>query len=334
MYRSSRKLALRATPALLISPWDPSERLKQYSKDKPLFTARGPVHLYSSKENAFQGFSDERGYGMMRMKQFMRKMWSEKGSRWYISLTLFGILIGGYVMFRQRDEVYLRDGLIGPKKKIYRSRLTVVLDVDETIVSYGDKAFRMRAGLVTRPYLAELLDYLNEIDAEVILWSACSNRYMKHVLQAIDPNGTRVSQFLVRDDVWYVRDGFYEKNIRWLNRGLDNVVVIENRATPVRNCNSNAILVPDFIRGEYMDNGQDYPPNDKALLYIKEILEDLEKSGLPVDAYLRDPKRRHKEINEIPCHLAMRQLPDELAVGNFYFVQDKFKPGAVRATGF
>ena len=204
----------------------------------------------------------------------------------------------------------------------------MVLDVDETIVSYGDKAYRLRAALVPRPFLAELLDYLSSIDAEVILWSASSERYMKQVVHAIDPSGIRISHYITRDPIWMSRDHFYEKNLRWLGRDLNDTIFIENRAMSVRSCNQNAILVEDFVRGEYMENGQDYPQNDKALKIICQVIKDLETSRKSVPAYLSDKKVRVPDVKEIACHLAMRQMPDELAVGSFYFVGDKFKAGA------
>ena len=81
----------------------------------------------------------------------------------------------------------------------------------------------------------------------------------------------------------------------------------------------------DFIRAEYMETGKDSPVNDKALKFLKEIIADLETSDLSVSEYLQDKTKRHKEIKEIPCHLAIRQLPDEIARGVFFFIGDKYK---------
>jgi TFIIF-interacting CTD phosphatase-like protein len=180
--------------------------------------------------------------------------------------------------------------------------------------------------MVPRPYLAELLDYLSEIDAEVIVWAASSERYVKQVLQVIDPLGTRISKFIVRSNDWFTNDRFYEKNLFWLKRDMDSTIMIENRAMSIRNCNANAILVEDFLRGEFMDDGKDFPPNDNALKTVKEVVQALEESGMKVSDYLSNPKIRHNEIKEIPCHLAINQLPDEIARGVFFYIGDKYKP--------
>lgn len=285
--------------------------------------------MYANKENAWKGWTNDRFYGARRIREMGKRFWADKPTRTFIITMFVLITFGGYVLLERQKSERDTSGLVGRKRRQYKSRLTVILDVDETIVSYGDRAYRMRAPVVPRPHLAELLDFLSEIDAEVILWSACSDRYMKQVLQSIDPHGVRVSHYLTRDPLWYSKDHYYEKNVRWLRRPLDDIIMFENRPLSIRNCNKNSVLVDDFIRGEYMDTGMDHPRNDRALRTIKEIVMDLETSGAPVQEYLADKKRRHPDLKEIPCHLGMRQMPDELAVGNFYFIGEKYRSGAL-----
>lgn len=284
------------------------------------------VHLYANKEKAWESHTDDRFYGAKRMKDYWDRVMANQGTKYYLAGMVLLVAFAFAKLYQLQQNLMAEQGLIGPKKKPYRSRLTVVLDVDETIVSYGDKAFRMNAGLVPRPYLAELLDYLTSIDAEVILWAACTDRYMRQVLNVIDPSGIRVSSYITRNHQWFSSDNYYEKNIAWLKRPREDCLLIENRALSVRNCNGNAILVDDFIRSEYMDTGQDYPPNDHALRTLKAIIGDLERTGRPVPEYLRDRANRNREIQEIPCHEAIRQLPEEIARGVFYFIGDKYRP--------
>ncbi|RNF07349.1 nuclear lim interactor-interacting factor [Trypanosoma conorhini] len=306
----------------------PSKSKKAASGGGVFARAQSGVHMYANKENAWSGHTDDRFYGAKRLREYWRRMLKDRGVRYYLFGTVVVMAAAGAKLWRLQEQQKEALGLLGPKKKAYRSRLTVVLDVDETIVSYGDKAFRMKAGMVVRPYLAELLDYLAAIDAEVVLWSGCSERYMRQVLNVIDPGGIRVSQYIVRHRDWFTRDNYYEKNVLWLKRPLEDTLIVENRPLSVRNCNANAILVEDFVRGEYMDNGQDYPPKDHAMRTLRQILQDLQESGRPVQEYLADAKHRNKEIKEIPCHLAFRQLPDELARGVFYFVGGKYRAAA------
>lgn len=285
-----------------------------------------PTHLYANKENAWEHYTDDRYYGARRFKEYYLRMAKDRAVRYYF-LGILVLLVGAWAkLYQLEQEQRATEGLLGPKKKKYRSRLTVVLDVDETIVSFGDKAYRMKAGLVARPYLAELLDYLSSIDAEVVLWCACSERYMRQVLQVIDPSGIRISHYVTKDKSWFSSDNFYEKNLLWLKRDLKDILFVENRALSVRNCNANSILVDDFIRGEYMDSGQDHPSNDRAMRVVKEVVEALETTGMGVPEYLSNVSHRHPEVKEIPCHHAIRQLPEELARGVFFFIGDKYRP--------
>lgn len=283
------------------------------------------IHLYANKENAWSGYTDDRFYGAKRFREYWRRMLADRGVRYYIFSIIVLLFAATAKLWSLQQSQRAESGLLGPRKKQYRSRLTVVLDVDETLVSYGDKAYRLKAGMVPRPYLAELLDYLSSIDAEVVLWTAASERYLRQVLSVIDPNGIRISQYITRDREWFTQDNYYEKNLLWLKRPLADTIMIENRALSVRNCNANSILVDDFIRGEYMDSGQDYPTNDHALQVVRQVIEDLETSGTPVPEYLQNRQLRAAGLREIPCHLAVRQLPDELARGVFYFIGDKYK---------
>lgn len=295
------------------------------SNSNPIFQRGGNVHMYANKDKAMENHTEDRYHGLKRFKEYMSRISKERGMKYYFLGTLIMLGAAGGRLWMLQEKLTSDFGLVGDKKKLYKSRLTVVFDVDETVVSYGDKAFRMKAGMVPRPYLAELLDYLCSIDAEVIMWSASSDRYMKQVLQVIDPTGQRVSATISRSNNWFTKDHYYEKNLHWLKRDMNDTILIENRALAVRNCNANAILVEDFIRGEYMDNGQDHPINDKALRTIKEIIKELETSGTPVPQYLADAKRRNSNIQEIPCHVAIRQMPEEIARGLFYFIGDKYR---------
>lgn len=296
-----------------------------FSPKQGLFNPPKSVHLYSEKLNAFQHQSNDPHYGRKRAADALRRLLRNRPAMYYAAMSSLVMLGGGGYLWQMQRQRQSDEGLVGPRRP-HRSRLTIVLDLDETLVSYGDKAFRLRAGLVPRPFLVDLLDYLVEIDAEVIVWSACSRRYMQQALAAIDPDGVRVTKFISREGYWYTSDDYYEKNIAWLKRDPDSTLIIENRPLSVRNCNSNAILVDDFIRAEYMDTGKDFPANDQALRVIRDVIKDLENSGEKVSTYLSSTNLRNKAIKEIPCHLAFRQLPEELARGVFYFVGDKYQP--------
>lgn len=116
--------------------------------------------------------------------------------------------------------------LLGSKSKVSRSRLTVVPDVDETIASCGDKAFLMKAGSVSSPLLGGVarLSYVHRRSGGV-LWSACSERCMRQVLNIINPAGIRISRHPTRDTVWFYGDSYHEENLLRLRRPMEGVVM-------------------------------------------------------------------------------------------------------------
>lgn len=313
----------------LASLWGPQKTRVSNPTVRPLFREAGATHLYASKQNASE--ADTAREGVKKLGDRFLTFGRERGTQYYFAATaIIGLAISLYIK-RDKQKDIVANGLAGPKKRNYRSRLTIVLDVDETLVSYGDKAYRLKAGVVPRPFLAELLDYLVTIDAEVILWSSCSEGYMMEVISVLDPTQTKISQTITRDKTWFTGDNYYEKNLSWLKRDMDSTLIVENRALSVRNCNANAILVDDFLRGEYVDTGVDLPRNDRAMKTLRDIIEDLEVSGRSVPEYLADMAVRNPDIKEIPCERAIRQLRDELARGVFYFIGDKYVPGATTA---
>ena len=298
--------------------------------------ATQPVHLFSNKERStIGGVPQTTGEIRAELSRSLHSMFSNKYWRSYV-LFIFGTgcCVYTYLHFRMRWNAQLRSSpLLPPKRRSYKSRLTVVLDIDETLLSYGDKAYRLNATFAPRPYLAELLDYLVTIDAEVVVWSAASHRYNQAVLSVLDPAGVRVSELINRDASWFVDTPFYRKDAQWLGRDMRDLLMVENRAMSVAKCNNNSVLVEDFIRAEYMDTGRDFPQNDKALKYIKEIVQDLTDKypTMSVPDYLADREKRHPALHSIPCHLAIRQLPDEIAEGEFHFVGNKYRPVAPAA---
>ena len=159
-----------------------------------IFERAKPVHMYANKEQGAANIFniDRPEISWERAKITGRRLWSDRWAKYYFGTSIIFIFIGVYYSSMQYQLMESQHGLCGPKRKQYKSRLTVVLDVDETLISFGDKAYRLRGSVKPRPYLSELLDLCAKIDAEVILWSAGSDRYMRAVLMAIDPAGLRV----------------------------------------------------------------------------------------------------------------------------------------------
>lgn len=173
--------------------------------------------------------------------------------------------------------------LLPPQDSSVAGRLTVVLDLDETLV-YA------RAGpLYVRPGLEHLLSFLRE-HCETIVWTAGANHYADAVVSEIDKHRV-VRHTIARDPKW-VTDG--SKNVKLLNRDLDRLILIDNTPDAIRGNEFNSVLVEDYEGGEL---------EDPTLYSLVELLQDIE-SGLKMG-------RTVPEIIKTSRRIIHRSLPTD-----------------------
>ena len=191
-------------------------------------------------------------------------------------------------------------------------KLTVVLDLDETLVAYGDHAYSKHGvnGVKHRPFVGELLEYLLHEDIEVIIWTAASKGYSRCVQESLSKLVPRVFDYrLYRTNLWYSEN--HVKDLSRLGRNLDKVLMVENRAHSGRLQPSNTILVPDFYRNSMKD--------DASLVYVKDVIHGFMQSTetCTVQQYLK--KGAPSSLQDIPG-----KLIDDNLKGTFYYVNNKF----------
>ena len=119
---------------------------------------------------------------------------------------------------------------------------TVVLDLDETLIHStlfrdtsiaitppGNYDFLVTFGrevayVTKRPFVDEFLQYLNQKNFEVVIFTAGSEEYASPVLDRLDPNGFILHR-LYRNSRKLV-DGKHVKDLSNLGRDLKNVVIV------------------------------------------------------------------------------------------------------------
>lgn len=164
--------------------------------------------------------------------------------------------------------------LIPPKAAHLQDKLTVVLDLDETLV-YA------RAGpLYVRPGIEHLLSFLRD-NCETIVWTAGVNRYANAVVSEIDKHCV-VSHTIARDSRWTQQGS---KDVKLLNRDLDRLILIDNTPDAIRGNERNSILVEDYEGGEL---------EDTTLSALVDLLRDLTnqmRNGVTVPEYIQKSHR-------------------------------------------
>lgn len=166
--------------------------------------------------------------------------------------------------------------LVSPKPPHLKGKLTVVLDLDETLV------YARKGPLFVRPGLKELMSFLNA-NCETIVWTAGAGLYAMAVLNEIDPDAV-VSYTIARTSPLSLgRNG--EKDLKLLGRDLAEVLCIENTPDSIRRNISNSILVEDYVGGEL---------EDTTLFALIELLQDLVeclKKGISVSQFIKTSSR-------------------------------------------
>ncbi|GKA34585.1 Dullard phosphatase domain containing protein, eukaryotic [Tanacetum coccineum] len=143
---------------------------------------------------------------------------------------------------------------------------TVVLDLDETLihstifrdtsvaitppinydflVSFGGE--EVIAYVTKRPFVDEFLQYLNQNNFEVVIFTAGTKEYASPVLDKLDPNGF-ISHRLYKDSRKLVDGKYYVKDLSNLGRDLKNVVIVDDKSRSYELQPENGIPIKRFI---------------------------------------------------------------------------------------
>lgn len=144
------------------------------------------------------------------------------------------------------------------------ARLTLVLDMDETLVfsrlgeSASDLSLRFEGeghscsvAVSFRPFLEPFLRLLSR-HFEVVLFTAADKTYAERVLDAIDATGTIFSRRLYRDSCVFV-DGKFVKDLRVLGRDLARTVILDDSPISYAFQVDNAVPIAPW-RGDRTDD--------------------------------------------------------------------------------
>lgn len=121
--------------------------------------------------------------------------------------------------------------------------LTVVLDLDETLVS--NRRLDLPAAIL-RPYVLDALNALRQLSGvEVVMWTASTEETATPVVRQLSARGTVFDDVIFRNDAWFT-EPYHTKDLRLLGRPMDRVVVFDNAPNCCKMNKHNSVLVEDF----------------------------------------------------------------------------------------
>ena len=135
-------------------------------------------------------------------------------------------------------------------KKDPKKYFTLVLDLDETLISYQKDEYG-RGIIKTRPNLNLFLSEINKI-YELIIFTAGTQEYADPILNIIDQKNCFFEKRLYRQHAIIIDDGFV-KDLSLLGRDIKKVIIIDNNPLNYELQKENGIFIKSFY-GEKDDN--------------------------------------------------------------------------------
>ena len=151
----------------------------------------------------------------------------------------------------------------------YEGKITLVLDLDETLV------YAREGPLYARPGLDEFFRTCAD-RCEVVVWTAGLRAYAQAIIRNIDKNNV-VQHCIYRHNKWFTGQAGYRKDLAALGRPLDKVIIVENTPDCIRGYQQNGILVEDYEGGERADN---------TIPALTDLVRSLCDSGKTVPQYI------------------------------------------------
>ncbi|KAG5490851.1 hypothetical protein JKF63_00973 [Porcisia hertigi] len=171
--------------------------------------------------------------------------------------------------------------LVPAKPAEMKNRLTVVLDLDETLI------YARRGPLYVRPGIETLMRFLAD-HCETIVWTSSKHRYADAVVAQIDTCGA-VCHTVYRHRRWF-NGTSATKELRLLGRDLETTIIVENTPDCCRGYEKNAVLVEDYEGGELADHTL-----HTLLALLRDLVERHEKEGITVPEYITTTPRLSQE---------------------------------------
>ncbi|CAK61687.1 unnamed protein product (macronuclear) [Paramecium tetraurelia] len=167
-----------------------------------------------------------------------------------------------------------------PKIKPQTTRQkTLVIDLDETLVHCNESCLMPKdleininlnngfiVKVIVRPYTQQFLQNMSK-HFEIMIYTASNEDYANQIIDYLDPTKQLVKYRLYRNDCINLSKGCHVKDLRSLNRNLEDIILIDNSAYSFAYQLSNGIpIIP------YLDNKK-----DNELIELESYLMDLLK---------------------------------------------------------
>ncbi|CCW70094.1 unnamed protein product [Phytomonas sp. Hart1] len=176
--------------------------------------------------------------------------------------------------------------LIPPKLSTDAKKLTVVLDLDETLV------YARMGPLYVRPGMEQLMAFLAE-HCEAVVWTSSVHLYADAVIDQIDPCDA-IRHTVYRHSRWFNGQSA-TKELQLLGRDLESTIIIENTPDCLLGYEQNGIIVEDYEGGELEDTTL-----TRLLGFLQDLVARRAADGITVPEFIQSS--HHLRLGELPSN--------------------------------
>ena len=179
-----------------------------------------------------------------------------------------------------------------PEKRDNSPKLTLVLDLDETLIHFSDlspskacpgsKEEYFGGYYMVRPYALSFLEEMNEF-YEIIIFTAGTQGYADWILDQIDDTNKNISHRLYRHHTMPEGDT-YIKDLDLLNRDLKHTLIVDNLKENFTYHQENGIEIHSW----YDDFG------DRCLFHLGTILKILAEESHTTEFDIRESIKKFR----------------------------------------
>ena len=188
-----------------------------------------------------------------------------------------------------------------PLKNGEEYNLSVVLDLDETLISFEKEEIEEEENeeeneeieeeenkkMMVRPGLYEFLDNLMKLKCELVIFTSSNKKYAEKIIDEIEKDKKYFKKRLYRENCVLIGSA-YVKDLSKLGRDLSKTIIIDNDFVSFYLQQENGILIKPFT-------GKNNEQNDKTLfnlynIILKIIKEPFQDIRIEIEKYREEIK--------------------------------------------
>ena len=162
---------------------------------------------------------------------------------------------------------------ISSKNKKFQKKITLILDLDETLVRFKINKYNIQTGnVVLRPGLIQFLNKVYPL-FDLVIWTVATKQYADAILDIIERNKKYFSARLYREHATIdEKNNLYIKDLNNLGRPLDSIIIIDDKESSYRLHKDNGILIKPFM-GSKLEMQKDFVLFDLFTILTKIMLD-------------------------------------------------------------